>query len=99
MPTYALWFRGILAVPMLVQVAPSGDMNAATIEPWRRSRTQYGAELPDAMVRDVEPPLVVRRWNPTPFDADTNANACAAFASRLARIMTPAFDQFVAGVT
>src|SRR5262245_55556348 len=80
----------MFADPIVVQVAPSGDVEPVNFLPLRTTRTQSGA-IPLLNVCELVPPVLVRRRNSTPLDALTIIIACLDPAVKLSRIMTPAF--------
>src|SRR6185437_15186821 len=90
-PTYTLATIGTVSVPTSVQFVPSADSYAVNVLPARVSLTQCGAVDAEPAVLTLVWPDRLRRWNATPFDAETSMNACGESASSVSRTMTPAF--------
>src|SRR5438874_8054599 len=82
---------GMVSVPTSVQFVPSIDSYEENVLPLRVSFTHRGAVavLPAALT--LMPLVASRRWNATPFAADTKIEAWAASAASVSRLMSPAF--------
>src|SRR5581483_4803472 len=92
-PTKTLAPIAMVSVPIVVHDAPSADSCAVSVLPLRTRRTQCGGAEADPLVLTDVLPVASRRWNATPFAAETSTSPCAAFAASDSRIITPAFDQ------
>src|SRR5690348_1684095 len=85
-PTYTIGAIGIVSVPTSVQFVPSADSYPVNVSPLRTSLIQCGAIDADPAVFTLVPPVASRRWNATPFDADTSMKACGESAASVSRI-------------
>src|SRR4029450_2436817 len=83
----------IVSEPTSVHVAPSGEIDAAMVEPVRVSLTKYGAvpAPPDVLVDS--PSVSTRRWNASPLPGLTRRKAWGERGVSASRIITPAFVQ------
>src|SRR5688572_24812308 len=81
----------MLWLAIVLHETPSAERDAVKVEPVRCRRSQTGAAPLSVVLADV--PLVeVRRWNVTPFPAETRAAALRDPTASDSRIMTPPLD-------
>ena len=68
----------IVSDPIVVQLVPSADVDAVTVDPLRARRTQSGATAVSEPEFDrLVAPALFRRWKALPLPAETSTNACA----------------------
>src|SRR4051812_16016125 len=91
-PTYAVAPSGMVALPSVVQLVPSADVDAVTVEPMRRARTHCGGAAAPGYVRTAFAPVLICCWKNVPEPADTSAAPYVAFAAVPLRIITPAAE-------
>ena len=92
-PTYTVDAIEMVSLPSSDQLLPLDDRYAENVEPRRTNLTQYGAVTDPLEEFAVDPPVLTRRWNVSPFPGVTAANTCRDVAVNVSRIMTPALAQ------